>query len=112
VDGGRQSFAPDPLNGGESEPGSERSRFPGDAVYVGGDFTSIGANRGNKIARISGTTGDADVQFDAHVSGGSNVGPGIFDIVLARSTLSWPGLLDASAERRATMATLNPPDRR
>jgi hypothetical protein len=109
VDGGRQSFAPDPLNG--VNPSRVRTlQVSGDAVYVGGDFTSIGGKSRNKIAKISGTTGDADVQFDAHVSGGSNVGPGIFDIVLARSTLFVAGDFSSiGGAARNNVATLNPP---
>ncbi len=109
VDGGRQSFDPDPLDG--INPSRVRTlQVSGDAVYVGGDFTSIGGRSRNKIAKISGTTGDADVQFDAHVSGGSNVGPDVFDIVLARSTLFVGGDFSSiGGAARNNVATLNPP---
>ncbi len=109
VDGGRQSFDPDPLDG--VNPSRVRTlQVSGDSVYVGGDFTTIGGHPRNKLAKVSGTTGDVDVQFDAHVSGGSNVGPYIFDIVLARSTLfvvgDFPSIGGAA---RNNVATLNPP---
>jgi hypothetical protein len=109
VDGGRQSFDPDPLNG--INPSRVRTlQVSGDSVYVGGDFTTIGGQSRNKLAKISGTTGDVDVQFDAHVSGGSNVGPGIFDIVLARSTLFVAGDFSSiGGAARNNVATLNPP---
>jgi len=108
VDGGRQSFDPDPLNG--VIPSRVRTlQVSGDDVYAGGDFTSIGGKSRNKIAKISGTTGDADVQFDANVSGGSNVGPNIFDIVLARSTLFVGGdFSNIGGAARNNVATLNP----
>ena len=108
VDGGRQSFDPDPLNG--VNPSRVRTlQVSGDDVYAGGDFTSIGGKSRNKIAKISGTTGDADVQFDANVSGGSNVGPNIFDIVLARSTLFVGGdFSNIGGAARNNVATLNP----
>ncbi|MGH6904747.1 MAG: hypothetical protein ACREIR_18625 [Geminicoccaceae bacterium] len=108
VDGGRQSFDPDPLNG--INPSRVRTlQVSGDEVYVGGDFTSIGGRSRNKIAKISGTTGDADVQFDANVSGGSNVGPGISEIVLARSTLFVGGDFSSiGGAARNNVATLNP----
>ncbi len=109
VDVGRQSFDPDPLNG--VNPSRVRTlQVSGDSVYVGGDFTTIGGQSRNKIAKISGTTGDVDVQFDAHVSGGSNVGPAIFDIVLARSTLFVAGDFSSiGGAARNNVATLNPP---
>jgi hypothetical protein len=109
VDGGRQSFDPDPLNG--VNPSRVRTlQVSGDAVYVGGDFTTIGGQSRNKIAKISGTTGDADVQFNANVSGGSNVGPYILDIVLARSTLFVAGdFSNIGGAARNNVATLNPP---
>jgi Domain of unknown function (DUF5122) beta-propeller len=108
VDGGRQSFDPDPLNG--VIPSRVRTlQVSGDDVYVGGDFTSIGGQSRNKIAKISGTTGDADVQFDANVSGGSSVGPNIFTIVLARSTLFVGGdFSNIGGAARTNVATLNP----
>ena len=109
VDGGRQSFDPDPLNG-VNPSRVRRLQVSGDSVYVGGDFTTIGGHPRNKIAKISGTTGDVDVQFDAHVSGGSNVGPSIFDIVLARSTLFVAGDFSSiGGAARNNVATLNPP---
>src|SRR5262245_14182009 len=77
---------------------------------VGGDFTTIGGQSRNKLAKISGTTGDVDVQFDAHVSGGSNVGPDIFDIVPARSTLFVVGDFSSiGGAARNNVAALNPP---
>lgn len=109
VDGGRQSFDPDPLNG--VNPSRVRTlQVSGDSVYVGGDFTTIGGQSRNKIAKISGTTGDVDVQFDAHVSGGSTVGPAIFDLVLARNTLFVAGDFSSiGGAARNNVATLNPP---
>ena len=108
VDGGRQSFDPDPLNG--INPSRVRTlQVSGDEVYVGGDFTSIGGQARSKIAKISGTTGDADVQFNANVSGGSSVGPGISEIVLARSTLFVGGDFSSiGGAARNNVATLNP----
>jgi hypothetical protein len=108
VDGGRQSFDPDPLDG--INPSRVRTlQVSGDEVYVGGDFTSIGGKSRSKIAKISGTTGDVDVQFDAHVSGSSNVSPGIFDIVLARSALFVSGdFLSIEGAARNNVATPNP----
>jgi hypothetical protein len=109
VDGGRQSFDPDPLDG--INPSRVRTlQVSGDAIYVGGDFTTIGGRSRNKIAKISGTTGDADVQFDADVSGGSNGGPDVFDIVLARGTLFVGGDFSSiGGAARNNVATLNPP---
>jgi Domain of unknown function (DUF5122) beta-propeller len=108
VDGGRQSFDPDPLEG--INPGRVRTlQVSGDEVYVGGDFTTIGGRSRNKIAKISGTTGDVDVQFDANISGGSNFGPNAFDIVLARSTLFVGGDFSSiGGATRNNVATLNP----
>jgi hypothetical protein len=108
VDGGRQSFNPDPLNG--INPSRVRTlQVSGDEVYVGGDFTSIGGKSRNKIAKISGTTGDTDVQFDANVSGGTNVGPNVFKIVLAHSTLFVGGdFSNIGGAARNNIATLNP----
>jgi hypothetical protein len=109
VDGGRQSFDPDPLNG--IMPSRVRTlQVSGDNVYAGGDFTSIGGKSRNKIAKISGTTGDVDVLFDANISGGSNVGPNVFDIVLARGTLFVAGdFSNIGGAARNNVATLNPP---
>jgi trimeric autotransporter adhesin len=108
VDGGRQSFDPDPLNG-VSASRVRRLQVAGDVVYVSGDFTTIGGRARNKIAKISATTGDADVLFDAHVSGGSNVGPNVSDIVLARSTLFVGGDFSSiGGAPRNNVATLNP----
>lgn len=109
VDGGRQSFDPDPLNG--INPSRVRTlQVSGDAVYAGGDFTTIGGQARNKIAKISAATGDADVLFNANVSGGSNVGPYVFDIVLARSTLYVAGDFSSiGGAARNNVATLNPP---
>jgi hypothetical protein len=108
VDGGRQSFDPDPLNGVNLSR-VRTLQVPGDEVYVGGDFTTIGGRSRNKLAKISGTTGDVDVQCDANVSGGSNVGAGISEIVLARGTLFVGGdfsSIGGAAHNNA--ATLNP----
>ena len=53
VDGGRQSFDPDPLNG--IAPSRVRTlQVSGDDVYVGGDFTTIGEAQG-QIARLTKT---------------------------------------------------------
>ena len=108
VDGGRQSFDPDPLDG--VNPSRVRVlQVSGDAVYVGGDFTTIGGRSRNQIAKISGATGDADVQFNANVSGGSSVGPNVFEIVLANSTLYVGGDFSSiGGAARNNVATLNP----
>jgi Domain of unknown function (DUF5122) beta-propeller len=102
VDAGRQSFNPDPLNG--VNPSRVRTlQVSGDAVYVGGDFTSIGGKSRNKIAKISGTTGDVDVQFDAHVSGGSNSAQRSSTSCSRAARCSWPGTSRTLAAPRATM---------
>src|SRR5262249_57638567 len=62
------------------------------------------------VGKVSGTTGDVDVQFEATVSGGSNVGPDIFGIVLARSTLFVVGDFSSiGGAARNNVAALNPP---
>lgn len=109
VNGGRQSFDPDPLDGINASR-VRTLQVSGDAVYVGGDFTTIGGQSRNKIAKISGTTGDTDVVFNANVSGGSQFGPDVFDIVLARSTLYVAGDFSSiGGAARNNVATLNPP---
>ena len=108
VDGGRQSFDPDPLNGVERAL-VRKLQVAGDDVYVCGEFTSIGGQSRSKIAKISGATGDVDVQFDAQVGGGSVLGPAIFEIVLARGTLFVGGDFSSiGGKARRNIATLNP----
>jgi hypothetical protein len=108
VDGGRQSFDPDPLNGVQRA-FVRKLQVAGDDIWVCGEFTSIGGQPRSKIAKISGATGDADVQFDARVGGGSVLGPAIFDVVLARATLYVGGDFSSiGGTVRYNIATLNP----
>ena len=108
VDAGRRSFDPDPVASTSSGRVSALQVL-GDDVYVSGNFTSIGGAWRNQIAKISAATGDADVSFNANVSGGSAYGPNIDDVVLARETLFVAGdfsLIGGAA--RNNVATLNP----
>ena len=98
-----------PLDGISCEP---RARAPGvrrRGLRGAASSRRSAAGRATRSPRSRATTGDVDVQFDANVSGGSNVGPNVFDIVLARATLFVGGdfsIIGGAA--RNNVATLNP----